>query len=558
MISKTYINKVNELISELIKSKYKLENINFIVDKNKDINNGDFFSNVCMVIVKQVKKNPLEIAEEVKGEFEKKGQNLVVDIKVANPGYLNFNISPKFKNEYFDYVLENKEETGQFEKKDIFYNIEFVSANPTGYLHIGHARNAALGKTLANIWSKYGIRVEKEYYINDAGNQINILGLSVFIRYLQLFNKSIDLPEDSYHGSEIIEIAKEIKNEHNDKFIDVEIVDNKISDEKVNDFFKNIALEKMLNIIKSDLAELRVNFDIFYSERNIYKSNLIDEALKKLDKYIYKKDNAIWLRTTDFNDDKDRVLVKSDGSYTYFLPDIAYHNIKLSRHKNISKIFNIWGADHKSYVDRVKIAIECLGYPKDIMETIIMQMVRLTQGGKEFKMSKRTGNSLTLRDLIKIIGTDSARWALVSQTTATQIEIDVDKFKAKTHDNNLYYVLYAYARICQLFNKISFIPSPKIDYDLNLLTHIREKELINYLIYFPCLIENISKIHEVNKLNNYLFQLVQVFHSYYNEINIKNEENKNLRNARCVLLATVMYTIKSGLKLLDIEPQEKI
>lgn len=558
MIKKTYINQVMDLIKKILKDKYNLENINFIVDKNKDINNGDFFSNVAMVIVKLLKKNPIEIANEIKNHIESENQSLLENIKVANPGYLNFDISLKYKQEFIKLTLYNKEKIGQFENKDLFYNIEFVSANPTGFLHIGHARNAAYGQTLSNIWKKYGIKVEKEYYINDAGNQINVLGISTFIRYLQLFNIKAELPKDSYHGREIIDVATEIKNKYGDKFINEKIVDNRIQNDEVNEFFKLISLQTMFEYIKNDLSNFRVNFDIFFSERDIYKNNLIDNILVKLNKHTYKQDDALWLRTTDFNDDKDRVLIKSDKSFTYFLPDIAYHNIKILRHKNISKIINIWGADHKSYVDRMTIAIECLGYKKDIIETIIMQMVRLTKDGQEFKMSKRSGNSLTLRDLITAIGVDSARWAMVSQTPATQLEIDVDKFKAKTHDNNLYYVLYAYARICQLFNKINFNNINSTQYDLSLLTNNKEKELINFLVYFPCLIETIANSFEINKINNFLYQLSQVFHSYYNEINIKDEKNLNLKNTRCILLSAIMYVIKSGLELMDISPQEKI
>ncbi|MDE5841565.1 MAG: hypothetical protein K2H11_01150, partial [Malacoplasma sp.] len=264
------------------------------------------------------------------------------------------------------------------------------------------------------------------------------------------------------------------------------------------------------------------------------------------------------LKTTLFGDDKDRVLVKKDSSFTYFLPDIAYHEIKLTRNKNITKIFNIWGADHKSYVDRMTIAIECLGIPKEKIHVIIMQMVSLTKDGKEFKMSKRTGNSLTLRDLIEAIGVDSSRWALVSQTADTQIEIDINKFKLKTHDNNLYYVLYAYARINQLFKKINFNINQVKNFNLDLLILNKEKELINYLVSYPSLIETIAKTYEVNKITNFLFQVSQLFHSYYNEIKIKDETDMELKKSRCILLSAIMFLIHSGLNLLDIEPKEKI
>lgn len=558
MIEKTYTNEVFELFSQVINKLYKLTDINFSVEKNKNINNGDFFTNVAMVIVKNVKKNPQVIANEIKEFLINQNQNLIFNIKIAGPGFLNFDIHKNYKKYFLDLTLNEKQKIGQFKQKDLFYNIEFVSANPTGLLHIGHARNAALGQTLANLWNKFGIKVEKEYYINDAGNQIDILATSTFIRYLQLFKINVSLPEDSYHGHEIVNLAEEIKKKYGNKFLNVKFENNTVSDKKVLDFFKEFALSKMLEFIKKDLDLLRVNFDIFFSEQTLYKEKVIDKVISKLSKYVFKKDDAIWLKTTQFGDDKDRVLIKKDGNYTYFLPDIAYHEIKLSRNKKITKIFNIWGADHKSYVDRMTIAIECLGIPKDKIHVIIMQMVSLTKDGKEFKMSKRTGNSLTLRDLVEAIGADSSRWALVSQTADTQIEIDVNKFKLKTHDNNLYYVLYAYARINQLFKKINFNVNKITDFNLDLLNLNKERELINYLISYPTLIETIAKTYEVNKITNFLFQVSQLFHSYYNEIKIKDETNLDLQKSRCVLLSAVMFLIHSGLNLLDIEPQEKI
>ncbi|MCF0218032.1 MAG: arginine--tRNA ligase [Malacoplasma sp.] len=556
MILKTYIKAVAELFNTVLNKVYKIENSNFVIDKNKNIDNGDFFTNIAMLSAKPLKKNPIEIASEIIEAIKDEKQYLVTNLQVAKPGYINFDVHPLYKQRLLNLILKEKSGFGQFAPKDIFYNIEFVSANPTGLLHIGHARNAALGATLANVWQKYGIRVEKEYLVNDAGNQINTLGIAVLIRYMQLFNKDIELPQDSYHASEIIDVAKQLKDEYGDIFLNLEIKDNKVNDNDALELIKDFAVEKMLDLIKKDLALLRISFDLFYSERDSYKNNLIPQTLKRIEKYSYTKDGATWLRTTDFGDDKDRVMVKSDGTFTYFLPDIVYHNIKYTRHNNMTKMFNIWGADHKSYVDRVTISLKCLGHKDDILHVIILQMIRLTKNGQEFKMSKRTGNSLTLRDLVNTIGVDSARWVLVSQTAATQIEIDVDKFNKQTHDNNLYYVLYAYARICQLLNKVNFEADCQVNW--NLLTNPKEKELINNLIFYPTVIESISSSYEANKLNNFLFQLSQVLHSYYNEIKIKDEKDLELKKARCALFACVKDTIKSGLHLLDIEPSEKI
>lgn len=544
-------NKINEILSG-----YNLEPQNFIVEKNKDINNGDIYTNVAMVTAKKMGLKPMDNAENIAKLLKEKCNPVFEKIEVVKPGYLNFYLSDKFKTKYMEYILFQKNYFGQFVNKNTTYNIEFVSANPTGYLHIGHARNAALGMTLANIWQKYGITVEKEYYINDAGNQINILGISTFLRYLELFGKDVNMDGDYYKANEIILIAQKIKDLHGDKYVNYEHDENKVFDEQVFTFFKDFALSTMLTFIKEDLTSLGIEFDMFSSEREMYKDNSIPEALENLGEYVYEQDNAVWLKTTAFGDDKDRVLIKSNKEYTYFMPDIAYHFKKITRNPAVKKIFNIWGADHKSYVDRMTIALQCLGFPKDIMHVIIMQMVRLTKNGQEFKMSKRTGNSLTLKDLINAIGKDSSRWALVSQTAGTQIEIDVDKFVSQTHDNNLYYVLYAYARTCQILNKTSIDTT---NFKINSLNHIKEKELVNHLIYYPCTIENIANSYEANKLINYLYSLAQSFHSYYNEVKIiDNELDETLMQQRIVLLKCIKHTIASGLALLNIKPQEKL
>ncbi len=556
MIKETIIAYVQKAIKEILLSDYNIEIQNFIVEKNKDIINGDFYSNVAMATAKRIGRIPLDLATKLSNKIMEKTENKFKKIEAVKPGYINFYLSDQYKKELLHYVYNQKEDYGQFDQKDIFYNIEFVSANPTGYLHIGHARNAALGMTLANIWKKYGITVQKEYYINDAGNQINILGISTFLRYLELFGREVSFDGDYYLGKEIIDIAQEIKDFHNDDFLEIKYSDNAILDDSVYTFFKNFALNKMLSFIKEDLEHLGIEFDIYSSEKELYKDDAIPQTLKKLEKYTYINENATWLKTTEFNDDKDRVLIKSNGDFTYFLPDIAYHYQKITRNPNTNTIFNIWGADHKSYVDRMSIALQCLGFKKDIMHVIIMQMVRLTKNGEEYKMSKRSGNSLTIKDLLNAIGKDSSRWALVSQTSATQIEIDVDKFSSQTHDNNLYYVLYAYARICQIINKSRINIDKEVNSDL--LTTLKEQELINLIAYYPCTIETISNSYEVNKIVNYLHLLSQVFHAYYNETKILDKSDQVLLKQRILLLHSLKNTLASGLGLLNITPEEKI
>lgn len=559
MIKITLIKYIQNKIDILLKQEYSLENQNFIVEKNKDINNGEIYSNIAMVTAKKIGLNPMDNATNLAEKLQKMCDPIFEKIVVVKPGYLNFYLSKAFISKYMNYILFQGNQYGQFLSKNLMYNIEFVSANPTGYLHIGHARNAALGMTLANVWNKYGIEVEKEYYINDAGNQINILGISTFLRYLELFGINVNMDGDYYKANEIILIAQEIKNLYGNKYVNAKYTPTKIENKEIFNFFKEFALSKMLVFIKEDLNSLSIHFDRFSSEKEMYHDNSINEALDTLKDYIYQQDGATWLKTTSFGDDKDRVLIKSNGEYTYFMPDIAYHFKKITRNPKVKKIFNIWGADHKSYVDRMTIALQCLGFPKDIMHVIIMQMVRLTKNGEEFKMSKRSGNSLTLKDLLNAIGKDSSRWALVSQTAGTQIEIDVDKFISQTHDNNLYYVLYAYARICQILNKTNLIDDLDENFKLENLNNIKEKELISNLIYFPCTIENIANSYEANKLVNYLYGLAQIFHSYYNEVKIIDDSlDETIIKERLILLMAIKNTINSGLKILNIQPKQKL
>lgn len=559
MIKTTISNYIKNILFSILKNEFNIDTNNFVVDRNKNILNGEFYTNIAMINCKKLKINPIDFANklvekllnyklEIKKYFEK--------IKVAKPGYINFYISKNLKADFINYILFTKQEYGFFENKNYLYNIEFVSANPTGNLHIGHARNAAIGMTLSNIWKKYGIKVFNEYYVNDYGNQINILAISVFLKYLEIQNIKVDFKGQYYKSEEVVDIAKQIYELYKDKFINEKYDQTKIFNEEIFNFFKQYSTNKMLDNIKKDLNDFCVYFDRFSSEKKIYKNNLIESILQKLKNYTYWKDDALWLMTSKYNDDKDRVLIKSDKQYTYFLPDIANHEQKISRFQNTKKIFNIWGSDHKSYVDRMNIALECLGH-KNIMHVIITQMVKLIKNNQEFKMSKRSGNSLTLKDLLKTLGKDGSRWALVSQSNNSQIEIDVDKFQTKSHDNSLYYVLYANARINKILNKANI---KKLNINSELMLNLqKEKELISYLLYFPSLIENIANNYEVNALVNYLYSLCQTFHSYYNDCQILDQnQNTNLLIQRLCLIKAVSNTICSGLNLLNIEPKQEI
>lgn len=545
---KSKLNRIiyHELVNAL-PSSISLDQFDCNFQKTKDPKFGDISSNVLMK--SQIEKDIAQIIG--KNILKVLPKKMVTKAEIVDPGFLNIWLSPKLKEKILFQALKTGDKFGQCKPKKLFYNIEFVSANPTGLLHIGHARNAAIGDTLARVWEKAGIKVNREYYINDGGNQIDKLALSVLIRYKQLFNIDAQLPEDSYHGKEIIEVAQKIKDECNDKYIDVNHDDQKIiADEQTIRFFKDYSSSYMLNIIKNTLDAFGVHMDIWFHESDLYKKGLIDVALNALAPHTYKAEDALWLKTTELGDDKDRVLIKSDGSYTYFTPDIAYHKIKLSR--GYDKLFNIWGSDHKSYADRMNIAIQLLGYKKEQLDILIMQMVRLLKNGQEFKMSKRTGNSLTLQELVDAIGKAPARWYLVSQTLSTHIEIDVDKAVEKSNNNPIYYVQYAHARICKILKNQKY----KNARSFSLLTSDIEKAIIDEINNYIPIIESIAKSCEINKLPVYILNLAKLFHSFYGKCQIINEKNFELSQQRYALCKVVKNTIASALKLLDIDALE--
>lgn len=377
--------------------------------------------------------------------------------------------------------------------------------------------------------------------------------MSTLVRYKQLFGKKDELPEDSYHGAEIQDVAMLLKEQFGDKYLNTKYDDNGISDKEANEFISTFAKNYMLDTIKKTLINLGVIFDIWTSEKHdIVEKGLIPKALKKLKDNVYVKDGATWLKTTSYGDDKDRVIIKSNGENTYFAPDIAYHYLKLSR--GYTKIFNVWGTDHKSYADRLKIAIQLLEFKPDKITTFFQQMIRLTKNGEEFKMSKRSGNSLTAQDLIDAIGKDAARWYLVSQSFDSHLDIDVDKATSTSNANALYYVQYAHARINQLLSKEKY----QIPDNFNDLINPIEISLLNKLNDFKPTLENIATKYEIHQLNKYLFDLARTYHSYYSTVNIINNGQPLLSAQRYYLSKAVKQVIKNGLALLGIEALEKM
>ncbi len=548
------IEKINKIILEAIKKqKIELGESTFLIEKCKNIKFGDFSSNVALVLAKKNGLKPMDIANKL-CECIKSDENFS-KVDVANPGFINLWLSNKYKNDLINDILDKKNNFGKLAKKSQKYSVEYVSANPTGLLHIGHARNAVLGNCLINVLEWYGIDVVSEYVVNDAGNQMNNLATAVFIRYKQLFGEKIELPKDSYHGNEIILVAQELKSKFNDKFLKAKINEKgRIDNDDFEHEIRWFARDKFLEIIKNDLHDLGVDIQCYFSEYQIHQKGLIkkmiDDFLTR--KEAYKKDNAIWLNTTKYGDDKDRVLIKSDGTPTYFAPDIIYHNHKFNTN-GTQVCIDVWGADHYSYITRMKAAMQASGIDPNNLIIITLQMVRLVKNGKEFKMSKRTGQSLTTRDLIDAIGKDAARWFLIHQSSNNHIEIDVDVATKKDNNNPLYYVQYAHARANQLLNKLT-VEKPK---NFNNLNSDLEREIINELSFFKFTIENCAKTYEPYKISVYLYNLAKLFHNYYANTKVLDPNNKFM-NEQYYFIKATKQVIANGLSILGISAPDKM
>ncbi|MGL6125084.1 MAG: arginine--tRNA ligase [Metamycoplasmataceae bacterium] len=522
-----------------IAKEFNFEEINFTVYKPTNNEFGDFSSNISMILSKLLKKDPNILAEMIVKKFNKESA-LVKEIKIVSPGFINFFLIDDYYSKIIEKIIHEDTNYGK-SKSELHYNLEFVSANPTGFLHVAHARGAALGDSLANILEHVGIKVTREYYINDAGSQIDMLAHACYIRYLQQYGEDKTLPLESYHGEDIVWCAKQIKSQIGELWKGKNY-------EEIKESAKEIAIAIMLSQIKKDLESMRVTFDTFFSEKSLYQGTIIKDKLKEI-KSVVKKDGATWLKTSDFGDDKDRVLIKKDGSYTYFLPDIIYHNIKITRDKNVSKLINIWGADHSGYIKRMEIAMDLMGH-KDQLEIIVLQLVKLIKNGEELKMSKRKGTSLYLSELVKQVGVDTSRFFLVNRSPNSQIDFDLDLASLKTNDNPVFIIQYAYARSQQLIQKSNWTGFKKFNNPEQ-----KEKELIGLLEQFPVILKQISINSKVHLLPQYLITLAKDFNSFYSNSKILG----NIREEEMVaLVKACSIVIKLGLNLLGVSAPERM
>jgi arginyl-tRNA synthetase len=492
------------------------------------------------------------IAEDIVRHFDKTKAS-IEKIEIAGPGFINFYMNNSYLTDLIPAILQAGEaygesNAGQGQK----IQVEFVSANPTGDLHLGHARGAAVGDSLCNILDKAGYNVTREYYINDAGNQIHNLALSVEARYFQALGIDKEMPEDGYHGEDIIEIGKKLAEEYGDQFV------NKDPEERLA-FFREYGLKYELEKLRKDLKNFGVEFDVWYSETSLYHNGKIDEALQILREngHIYEKDGATWFRSTSFGDDKDRVLIKQDGSYTYLTPDIAYHKDKLDR--GFDKLINIWGADHHGYIPRMKAAIEALGYDKDTLEVEIIQLVHLYKNGEKVKMSKRTGKAVTMRELMEEVGVDAVRYFFAMRSPDTHLDFDMDLAVSQSNENPVYYAQYAHARVCSILrqgeeHQLSY----EGDIDYSFIQSEKEIELLKKLGEFPAAVAEAAEKRIPHRITNYIFDLSSALHSFYNAEKVLDLENVEKSRARLALVKAVQITLRNALKLVGVSAPEKM
>ncbi|WP_421101725.1 arginine--tRNA ligase [Sporosarcina psychrophila] len=516
---------------------------------NKD--NGDYATNIAMQLTKLAKKPPRAIAGAILEKLNTDGTS-IESIEIAGPGFINI----KLKTDYLGGIVKTVLEQGENYGRSNFGNkqkvqVEFVSANPTGDLHLGHARGASLGDSLSNVLDFAGYDVAREYYINDAGNQVHNLANSVEARYFQALGLDKEMPEDGYQGPDIINIGKMLAAEYGDKYVNT-------PDEERYAFFRQYGLEHELEKLKTDLANFRVSFDVWFSETSLYENGKIDVALDKLraNGHVFEEDGATWFRSTTFGDDKDRVLIKNDGTYTYLTPDIAYHEDKLFR--GFDKLINIWGADHHGYIPRMKAAIEALGYGNNTLEVSVVQMVQLYKDGEKFKMSKRTGKAVTLRELVEEVGLDAVRYFFAMRSGDSQMDFDLDLAISQSNENPVYYAQYAHARISSILRQADENGMAVSVDNVSLLQAEKELELLKKIGDFPQVISDAARIRSPHRVATYIQELAATFHSFYNAEKVLDPDNRELSEARLALITITRTTIANALKLIGVSAPEKM
>jgi len=531
-------SKLQNIIKNSLPVELSLDKI--VIDIPKDKKNGDYSTNVAFLLTRELKSSPMDVANMIKDRIS---DEMIEKVEVAIPGFINIYLSKKFLLDNINKIIVDgknygKSDFGNNEK----INIEYVSANPTGTLHIGHGRGAVYGDNLSRIMSFAGYDVTREYYINDAGNQMYNLGISIKERYKEKCGIEYEIPENGYHGKELIPIAEKLYNIYGDSKLEEDI-----------EFFKKEGLDILLDGIKKDLDRFRVNFDVFTSEQSLYDKGLVDTTLNKLQKSgkCYINEGALWLRTTDLYDEKDRVLIKNDGNYTYLLPDIAYHSDKLNRGYN--RLFDVLGSDHHGYINRLKSSLDILGYDSSKLDIKILQMVRLLRNGEEVKLSKRTGKTITLNELIDEVGVNASRYFFASKSLDTQMDFDLDLAVKNSNENPVYYIEYANARISSIIRKNNIEDACEFSTTFNEQAYTIMKKLVE----FEDIIVSAATRCLPHLVANYMYELASLFHSYYSVEKIVTDDEVYTKE-RITFLRAIKIVMNNASNMIGIILREEM
>lgn len=573
------------------------QSVNIQIDRTRDPSHGDFACNVAMMLAKQAKRKPRDLADMIVAKLPDSDQ--VTRVEIAGPGFINFYLSHDQQLTVVKQILEQADAYGKLSLgagKSV--QVEFVSANPTGPLHVGHGRGAAYGATVANLLECAGFKVHREYYVNDAGRQMDILAASVWLRYLELCGEQVTFPSNGYKGDYIFDIAATVHREHadamrvaadavftdipadasddtgggpgggssgglsGDKEAHIDAIIQRMKALLDSDNYRRVfdaGLTTIVADIRADLADFGVVYDDWFSERSLMDNGAVDKAIERLkqNNYLYENEGAWWFRSTDFGDEKDRVVVRENGQKTYFASDIAYHMDKLER--GYERVIDVWGADHHGYVPRVKAALKALGDDPDKLDVLLVQFAILYRGGEKVQMSTRSGEFVTLRELRHEVGNDAARFFYIMRKCEQHLDFDLDLAKSKSNENPVYYVQYAHARICSVMRQLqekglAFEQDAGVA-QLSLLHEEHEQAILKSLARYPEMIEAAAMNHEPHQVAYYLRDLANELHTYYNAHQFIVDDG-NLRNARLALICATRQVIKNGLAVVGVSAPE--
>ena len=544
--------KIYAALDDAVKSVYGIDadEDTLLVEAPRDPKLGDYATSTAMRLARTLHKSPMEIGEAL-AEKLREAIPEAESVTVAKPGFINFRLKSNALSSIINRILEagadyGRNDSGMGER----VLVEWVSANPTGDLHCGHARNAAWGDSICRLLEHSGYDVLREFYVNDAGNQIVMLGESLVARYFEHFGREYPLPENGYHAEDVKHIAEDIAAQDGDKWLTADPAERL-------EYFMNEGKTRELEKIDRDLKLYRVTIQSWMHETFFYENNRkrINDCLKMMDEkgLLYEKDGALWFKSTDYGDDKDRVLRKSDGTLSYLTPDIANHVYKCER--GYKKLINLWGADHHSYVTRMQAALTALGYPEGTLTIDLIQMVRMVENGVEVKMSKRTGNAITIRELCEDVGVDAARWYFSSKDISSQMDFDLKQAVAKDNNNPVYYAQYAHSRMCSIMRNPAIPEFNKVDsYDR--LTDEKELLLMKMMGEFTSTVAKAAKLRKPNLISEYIISLVKLYHSYYNVARVNNPDDPELTNQRIGLVKALQITLSNALNLLGVSAPE--